>query len=326
MKKNAVMYLLIIMLILLPSCAKKEARVFDPKNYRYHDGVAWVQLEKTYFFIFTMTDGVACIGKDGVEIFSIPDITKAHVSDFCNDIALVKGRYIIDKTGTVLHDLRDELDVEAIMFSNHCFDGFIFAVTEVNGVEMTGVLNSNLEWVVEPTSKLNDIEAEHHFLYHNRSNGYYDVLENEFIDKDEFRMRFLMRSFPESGLIFLSNAHSLSNAPSERLFTYTANGIKGEIVLDSSCDTGFYNQDLEMVLDLSCYPSVKALSDFRDGKCLIEFETEQGVTYTGLINLEGEFVFIYEGKYVSYNAKRIRFKDCYFDWEGNCFEEEEKTF
>lgn len=320
MKKNMLIALLIIVFVMLTSFGKKEARVFDPKDYRYHDGVAWVPIEKTYFFIFTETEEMVCIGEDGVEMFSIPDIMKSQVSAFCNGVAIVKGRYMIDKTGTVLHDLYDELNVEAVMFPNNYFDGFIFAVTKVNGVKMTGVLSSDLEWIVEPTSRLNDLEAKHNYLYFNRANGYYDVLENEFIDNDEYELRLLLRSFPESGLIFLSDEESFSGGSSRR-FAYSSKGVKGKITLDNSCETGFYNQKLEMVLDLSCYPSVRALSYFHDDKCLIEFETEQGVTYTGLINLEGEFVFIYEGKYVSFNSKKIHFKDCYFDWEGNCFKE-----
>ena len=39
-------------------------------------------------------------------------------------------------------------------------------------------------------------------------------------------------------------------------------------------------------------------------------------TYTGVINLDGEFIFLYEGYVHNYDNEKIEFSDCYFDWNG----------
>lgn len=257
---------------------------------------------------------MVCIDEKGLEQFSLPDVNIDEVSNFYNNIALIDSRYIIDKKGKIIHDLKKEFDVEIIMLPDSYFDGFIFVSKKVNDIYMTGIMDSNLEWLIEPTSKLGSFEVKGNYLYYFYSLEYYDALSNEFINEDGFQQRHVHRSFPDSGLIFLEQKY-------DGMFSYECENIeeKGEIGLSDLCKTGFYNESLEMVLDLSNYKSVKPVSDFLDGKCLIEFNDEQNEHYTGLINMNGEFVFLCEGYIRDYDEEKIEMSDCYFDWDGKCY-------
>ena len=313
-KKYIYLFVIPLAIIILSACgSKKEPRVYNPQNYEYQDGVAWVQL-KAAGWITPQYFGVVCIDENGIELFSMPEVNNDEVSNFYNGIALVKGQYIMNKDGEFIHDLKSELGIQkVVMFRNRYFDGFIFVQKITNGVAMTGILDSNLKWVIEPASKLNDTEPKGNFLYYNSSIGYYDAQENEFIDENNYKIRHIQRCFPESGLIFLTKKYN-------DVFTYSAGVVTGEVRLDESCQTGFYNSNLQMIIDLGYYPSVEPLSDFQGENCLLQFTTARNATYVGLINRNGEFLFIESG-YVGHTSERIEFRNCYFDWEGNCYKE-----
>ena len=332
MKSKLPVYILLMFVLLsLSACGKKDEqegpRKYNPNKYTHYDGVAWVQSYDSSFFGNKTYADLICIDEDGVEIFSTTDVNIRKVSNFANGIALVDGRYIIDKSGKTIHDLETELGVTIEMFQRYTagmfgdtkdwssgtyFDGFIFVNKEVDGVTMTGVLNSDLEWVIEPTAKFNNMQPEDNCLYYNSTMGYYDALTNEFIDKDEYQLRHMLRCFPESGIIFLDH-QGYNN------FTYSLGKVNGKIYLENLDKTGFYNKNLELILDLSEYPSVKPLSDIKNDKCLIQFEDASEEEYVGLINLEGKFIFVKTG-YTGHTSKKIKFNDCYYDWDGNCYE------
>lgn len=329
MKNKLPSYILLMLILLsLSACGKRNEqegpRKFNPNKYAYYDGVAWVQMYDSYLFDYwTKYSDLVCIDEDGVEIFSTTDVYIREVSNFANGIALVDERYIIDKSGRIIHDLETELGVTIEMFPRYTagskdwssgvyFDGFIFVNKEVDGVPMTGVLNSDLEWVVEPTAKFIDMRPKDNYLYYNSTMGFYDALTDEFIDQDEYQFRHMSRCFPESGIIFLDH-QGYHN------FTYSFGKVNGKIYFENLDKTGFYNRDLELLLDLSEYPSVMPLSDIKNDKCLIKFEDARQEEYVGLINLEGEFIFAKTG-YKGYDSKKIQFSDCYFDWDGNYYE------
>lgn len=299
-------------IVLSVSACGKKARTFDLNfySYKFYDGAAWVQLYNRPF-LSRRENGVVCIDENGVEMFSLPEVNGDEVSNFYNGIALIDSRYIINKEGSILHDLKKEFGLEIIMLPDNYFDGFIFVRKEFNDVIMTGVMNSELEWLIEPTSKLGTVEAKANFLYYYDAMGYYDALSNEFIDEDEFVYHHIQRAFPESGIIFLKKEY-------DETFSYACEYTeeRGKIKLPEFCKTGFYNENLEMVLDLSQYDSVMPLTDFQNGKCLITFSTVNKKTYTGVINTDGEFIFLQEGYAHNYDNEKIEFTDCYFDWDG----------
>lgn len=300
-------------LMVLNGCGKgAKARTFNQKQYEYHDGVAWVQLKEQHLF-HTEYLGVVCIDESGREIFCMPEVNLSQVSNFYDGVALVQGQYLMNKSGEFMHDLKAELGVHGIvMFGDNYFDGYIFVEEYTNGVQMTGVLDRDLNWLIEPTSRLNKTEPKGNYLYYSSLEGYYDAKRNEFIDEETFRDRHFQRCFPQSGLIFLSRNGNNS-------FNYSLGTESGTVWLDESCRTGFYNTNLEMVIDLSYYPSIQPLSDFKQGKCLMSFTTAQGKTYTGLMNMNGEFLFIETG-YIENDGEIIKFKRGNFDWNGNFFE------
>lgn len=305
----------LIIVLLLCSCKKEEeAQFFDPKNEKYHfqDNVAWVQQADNGFFgpkNFILT----CIDEDGNSIFRIPDASLSSVSYFYNDVALLYGQYVINKEGIIIHDLQKELDVKIKMFDDNYFDGFIIVEKKVNDVDMTGILNSNIEWVVEPTTKFNDIEPKGVFLYY-ISGEYFDALTNEMITEDEYLIRHFERSFPDSGIIFLNNQ-------GYNKYIYHSSISNGVIYLDNdSYITGLYDRNLILLLDLSDYNNVSILSEVKNSKCLILFETEQNQKLVGLINFNGNFLFTYNYYlYNGYDKNTIDFSDCYYDWDGNYY-------
>lgn len=303
---------LVLIIVLFISSCEKKSRTFDVdfNSYEFYDGVAWVQLYDRAF-LSRQEDEVVCIDKNGMEIFSLPEVNKDEVSNFYNGIALIDSQYIINKEGVFLHDLKNEFDLEIIMLPDNYFDGFIFVRKKINDVAMTGVMNSNLEWLIEPTSKLGDPEVKANFLYYYYEMGYYDALYNEFIDEAEFEYRHIQRSIPKSGMIFLKKGY-------DEAFSYECAYTKGrgKIELPDFCETGFYNENLEMVLNLSQYDSVNALTDFQNDKCLITFQTAKEKTYTGVINTDGKFIFLQEGYVLDYDNEKIEFTDCYYDWDG----------
>lgn len=91
---------------------------------------------------------------------------------------------------------------------------------------------------------------------------------------------------------------------------------RGNINLPDSYRTGFYNKNLELVLDLSQYDSVMPLSDFQNGRCLIKFSATNEESYAGVINTNGEFIFLHKGFVRKFDDEKIEFGDCYFDWNG----------
>lgn len=304
--------ILLAFVLFANGCAKEKARTFDVNFYSYDfcEGVAWVQLYDRPF-LSRRENGVVCIDENGVEIFNLPEVNKDEVSNFYNGIALIDSRYIISKEGTILHDLKEKFDIEIIMLPDHYFDGFIFVRRIVNDVIMTGVMNSDLEWQIEPTSKLEDFEVKANFLYYFYSMGYYDALSNEFINENEFQYRHIQRSFQESGMIFWDKSY-------DGTFSYACEYMeeRGNINLPDSYRTGLYNKNLELVLDLSQYDSVMSLSDFQNDKCLIEFSASNEELYAGVINTDGEFIFLHKGVVQKFDGEKIEFWDCYFDWNG----------
>lgn len=304
--KTKVIILFILIVFLFSSCGKEE-KVYNSKLYKYNDGVAWVQLTKTKWMIFSENAGVVCIDESGSEIFSL-SANKNQLSNFNNGIALVSDGRVIDKNGNTVRNLSNDFGIESIIIPIY-FEGHIFVSKDVNKVEMTGLLNNNFEWVIEPTSKLNDIKQMGNHIYYNKSIGYYDALENEKIDSDEFTMRHIQRCFTDSGIIFLKGE-------GQDKFTYSTKTTKGEIKLGAECKTGLYNSDLQMVLDLSMYNQVTSLSEFQNGKCLIEFTTHQNGKIVGLIDINGEFIFLKNG-YLRHNSERIEFSYNHYDWDGN---------
>lgn len=278
---------LLYCLVLFTACGEKEkeARVFHPEKYDFHDGVAWVQQQHAGL-LGPRYEDLICINEDGVEIFSTSDANINNVSYFYKDMALINNQFLINKFGVITHDLEKELGVKIKMFPDNYFDGFIFVETQVDGVTMTGILDENLEWIIKPTSTLNEIEAKGNFLYFNYTVGYYDVLMNEFIDEEEYKLRHIQRSFPNSGLLFLSYDELHGE------FSYSFDSFTETFFIEGADKTGFYNKNYDTIIDLSMYPVVKPLSDFVNGKCLIRFTTAQKKSYVGLIDIEGKFLFV----------------------------------
>lgn len=330
MKNKFLILMLFSVLLSFSSCKCKkevtETRIFNPNNYTYYDGVAWVQLSDPGLFSKNYL-GIVCIDEMGNELFSMPDVNKDDVSNFYDNMALVKGQYIINKNGEITHDLVDEFDLENVeIFPDNYFDGFIIVEKDVNGVLRTGILNSKLKWVVKPTAKFNDIEPLGNFLYYNDTIGYFDAKKNKFISEAEYKSKHIQRCFQKNGVIFLSQDNGNN-------FKYHSFLTGGTIELDDNCRTGFYNRDLEMVLDLSFYKDLIVLSDFKDDKCLVRFKTMQkryiadialDNIIIGLINIKGEFIFLKSviSDYVGYNNEKIEFKGCYYDWDGNYYTKE----
>ena len=199
---------------------------------------------------------------------------------------------------------------------NYIYDGYIFVEKEVHGIYLTGIINSyTWEWQIQPTELLNGITQEANFLYKIAENeNYYDALLDEFINYDTFLLRKIIRTFPKQGILFFRkvNDHEIS---------YDYNGVSGNFSIINP-KTGYYiydNNNFLLLLDLSKYEDVQDLSCFHNSSTsLIKFKTTYDDTiYIGLINLQGEFLFIEKySSYKKWSENQIIFNDGYYDFDG----------
>lgn len=317
MRKKMIILLGVVALVLLAACGEKKPEYAkyhrdEPIQEDYQNGVAWVRLYEPGFFGST-SHGLLCVNEDGEELFYLPEARQSNVSKFYDNVAIIESEFLINKKGDILHDIKNELNIKDVIIpDDNYFDGFIIVGTIVNEVYMTGLANKDMEWILQPTSKLNDMEPKGNFLYYAPHVGYFDALNKEFIDESAFRARHLDRSFMDNGLIFLYHGNGSQ-------FKYSSELTTGEIYLKSDWGTGFYNKNLDVVIDFSDYEDVVPLSNFNNGTCLIKFSTQNSETYTGLIDEKGQFLFVRDEYVKEFDNQKIAFSDGYYDWNGKFY-------
>lgn len=259
----------------------KEARNFS-------DDVAWVKPEED-------DSNWELINTEGEVLFTL-DKGEDPTTDYKRGIAIVEESKVVDKKGNIISSMKDGT-YDTIISNEFSYDGYVVVSKTTKSIEGTetkcGIIDNDGSWYHELDEKLNnpDSEVEGSMLYENWDDddnySYYDLKTDEFIDEDTYNKRILDRSFydglafftyeEESGAVWLSGV-----------------GTGFEIYEDRAKKirkTGFYNTDLELVIDLSKYSFCQDLSHFQDGYCAVLLRNPDGDDFYTIIDKKGEFTF-----------------------------------
>ena len=318
--KISSVFLLLVVSILLCSCEKENSNLYDPSKFTFFDERAWVYEEKLEGFFTRRMNliSLSCIDTSGRVIFTIQDEPK-YPSNFCNGYALYDTSYLIDTEGTIKNLAEDfgDLEIQRKPDDDYHFDGYIIVQKLINNVKMTGIIDSsNWTWHMNPTEKLNELTQDVHFLYTTKED-YYDMLLNEFISREEYLIRKVTRTFPDYGIMFFEQ-----NESKPEHFYYKYKNSSGYVIMDKDNKTGYYDNDFNLVLDLSEYREVKHKAYSQKRKtALISFRTDYDKRrYVGLITMNGDFLFTELGTdYKNTKNSKISFEHGYYDFEGNYY-------
>ena len=280
----------------------------------YSEGVAWIRRntitdswDSSYRFSFW-----SCIDVEGKTVFSIEE-DMIPVTGFSNGIAVIatdqdlytfgsyKNPSIIDKTGSILWSLDKDGKTEGERFfgvdavenielyveMNEFIDlGYIFILFHINTFEYSGVklgvLDSNLDWYLDPTNELCDLTSLHSLsfvgsgIYEAKvsigsgEDFLYDSLTNEFVGRTNVD-RETVSGWVEQNRLKIEN---------DSLTFINEKDAQDGLV-------GFYNEKGELVIDLSSY-NITGSPFFINGYCVLDIKNEQGAGYTVVINKAGE--------------------------------------
>ena len=141
---------------------------------------------------------------------------------------------------------------------------------------MLGVMNTNFEWVVEPTEQ----------MYHDFSNEYGSVALSEAINSYDYYY---------NGYVYSYDLKKCLNVTTGEVVAYEDAGFTHPSFTWQQWTDGTYRDYEENVrLDLSAYENINVYvsTGFTNGKALIVFYNNQARTYYfTIVNESGEFLF-----------------------------------
>lgn len=252
-----------------------------------------------------------CIDKEGNILFELPE-DEEPTTDFKNGIAIVDKKKVINAEGKVISSVDDGKYTE-ILSDEFNFEGYVFVNVYENTIEGTsekiGIIDNQGEWYQSPDEcrfQSTKIESLEDGIYKTFDDDfqYYDAIENEYIDLQEVVKRKYKRRLKE-GLIFVQ-----PNNESDASFNY----FKGDMGLEYDlADTlgihtntvGFYDEQGNLVIDLSGFAGAADLSGFQDGYCAIELKNPQENHFITIIDKTGQQLFepidVMEYKFVGFS-------------------------
>ncbi len=264
---------------------RKDWRIFDAQAY--HDGVVWVQYD------IGDTKQWCCCDKTGEILFWL-DPLFTPTTHFANGIAIVDKSMIVNKKGEVIWSIWQEglsagekiwgqgsiESIDIVNWSGEEFYGYTMVRFDVEcydySGEMTGVLNEDGSWRLEPISELNPaqyISGGWYYLHSSEGEIYYDLITNTFVAPwdENVGANFMFRFADHNDLVFQSKYDEFGRWTGD----------------------GFYDATGNKVIDLSRYIIDKKSGDpeFNDGYAMLEIRNEQGSSYYTIIDTTGKEMF-----------------------------------
>lgn len=236
----------------------------------FSEGLAFVAVDKQKTY---------CVNKEGYIVFELDFRLNGFNGEidetFHNGVAiLADGAYVCDKTGKLT--AAEDLGVTTF-YDDALVGGYILADKITASFDSTkkevGVLNTSLEWVVEPSEELYNYIGEHLTWAINREHYYYN---------DYLCIREMFSQDAPVGYLNLKNGEFVVEAPfeipSHAWYAYTDNTYRTDM------DT--------IVLDLNKHTNVSEIHPFNKGLACVEFYNSDANTgYFTMINEKGEFLF-----------------------------------
>lgn len=264
---------------------QEKTSSFFERARDFSEGVTWVSEE--------YISPWKCVDVKGNVLFELEEDEEV-TTDFKNGIAVVDAKRIVDKDGNTISSV-DDGEYTSILSDEFDFEGYVFVEVYSNTIDETttkvGVIDSEGEWYLKPTEKISKYyDYEGQGIYDalagdEEKDKYYDVYKNEFIGWSDVVKRRVDRSY-SNGLIFLSydEDYDKNSAGYKMDFKAEELGFNNHVA-------GFYNEDKELVIDMSKYAGVEDLSGFQDGYCLVEIRNPQGENFITIINEKGDYMF-----------------------------------
>ncbi|MBQ3202064.1 MAG: hypothetical protein IJN04_06005 [Clostridia bacterium] len=235
----------------------------------FSEGLAFVAVDKNKTY---------CINKEGYIVFEL-DMRLYGIHGeidevFHNGVAILNnGAYVCDKMGRLTS--AEDLGVTTF-YDDALAGGYILADKITASFDSTkkevGVLNTSLEWVVEPNEELYNQIGEHLTWAMNRTHYYY----NDYLCIRE------MFEDASVGYLNLKTGEFVTEAP----FEIPSHGWV--VYTDETYRIG----QETIVLDMSHHTNVSEIHPFDKGLACVEFHNSDANTYYfTMINEKGEFLF-----------------------------------
>jgi len=296
-----------------PEAPKTETYFYDVRDFS--NGVAWVQRESSSPW--------ECIDNKGNTLFSLDEGSEPK-TDFSNEGAIIETtdsnnktkEEIIDKSGNVVFPKDDGYEYRIV----DSYGNYHFVTRHINTFEKTedqiGIVDNAGNWVLEPTPDLEIYKSSLSIGYGGignvsyKGNDYYDAHLNEFFkkpnkvtstddweDKKINNLELIRRTLPSlyaDDLYFFrayNKDYSLKGTNmlyisyfDDPNFDLTKLGFNNSV-------TGFYDQNKELVIDLSSYNDPEAIGGFSNGYCSLSLKNPQNSPFWTIIDKKGNKMF-----------------------------------
>lgn len=327
------------------------------EGYDFSDDVAWVRWNEPVSGYETPKPKYYCVDTKGTILFELEEEEEPCSKGFIKGTCVVGKKYtedcvwrIIDKTGKTIKELTDG----DVVFEEPCItdNGYIIVDAIYNDIQGSkrkyGLLDSNGEWVIQPTADISSIEhsGDSVFLLSYFANGedYFNAeTGTEFDVKvwlDEYgrEIETKVSDFNDGYAVFLlkNDVYRVSTeGVVEKLFTpfdgtgdYRCGKLSDGLIfiedtLYNSYDCGFYDINGNLVIDLSGYNIEHSIDIdemyFKDGYhamyvngfCL--FIDTKGNNVFEPVELEDDYICFSDGVLRINEAEGI----CFYDTQGN---------
>lgn len=261
----------------------------------FSDGVAWVNY----------TSGWSCVDKEGKILFSLNAGSKP-ITDFIKGIAIINGDTVINKSGEIISSVKDGLYDSIVIDESYNYNGYVFVKKRVDTFQKTedqiGVIDSNGNWYIEPTSKIK-------FARHRGEGMYYVAMDfdanNQLIFLDINTKQFIRTDpyYPQSPSF--DNGVSVGSSKYNPICVASKDGRlkKFEIVNPDEDHSGlyregmffkgnFYDKDGKIVINMTKYHYNFINSPyFVNGYSIIDIENDQKSKYFTIIDSTGARTF-----------------------------------
>lgn len=231
----------------------------------YSDGVALVKLDNN-------DEKIYCIDKSGNIVFELDIKTPIDWVKFINGLAIIDGG-VCDLEGKITYPE----DVGAEEFFQYAFSGGYIIATKItadysSSKKEMGILNTDFEWVIEPS----------------------ETLFSEFEgDKELFANIANYESFYCNGVICFANSNKFLNVKTGEVIEKADVELPPNTWYRQDDTLSYYNRNNELKVDFSKYDNLTSIENhYINNKILIRFSNQEvGKYFWTIADEKGEFLF-----------------------------------